>query len=81
MAIDVLLMLDEFVLHLLLQIIFFNIHLRQTVNHILHKMKPVSPAWKHDDPEAASQRIGKGRLPTNNRLTGVFKVRGLVACE
>ena len=41
MPIDVLLMLDEFVLHLLLQIISLYIHLRQTINHILHKMKPV----------------------------------------
>jgi hypothetical protein len=40
-SIDVLLMLDEFVLHLLLQIIPLNIHLGQTINDILHEVKPV----------------------------------------
>ena len=40
-SIDVLLMLDEFVLHLLLQIISFYIYLRQAIDDILYKMKPV----------------------------------------
>lgn len=34
-------MLDELVLHLPLQIISLNIDQRQTISHILHKMKPV----------------------------------------
>ena len=41
MLVDVLLMLDELVLHHLLQIGSLGTQMRQPIDHVLHEMKPV----------------------------------------
>ena len=44
MLVDVLLMFDESIRHLLLQIVSPDPELRQTIDHVLHQMKPVQVA-------------------------------------